>query len=90
MVARCSVVASLSLGAVFAFGFVGDARAGKFTHEASVKPEVQLSERAKPPPRRDDAPAPPSADVLLAVEVKIEDVQGLLQMFGALVEDPSS
>jgi len=74
MVARCSVVASLSLGAVFAFGFVGDARAGKFTHEASVKPEVQLSERAKPPPRRDDAPAPPSADVLLAVEVVLEDV----------------
>lgn len=74
MVACRSVVTSLSLGAVLAFGFVGDARAGKFSHEASVKPEVQLSERAKPPPRRDDAPAPPSADVLLAVEVVIEDV----------------
>jgi tetratricopeptide (TPR) repeat protein len=69
-----SVVAALPLVAVLDLVLVGDARAGKFTHEASVKPEVQLSERAKPPPRRDDAPKPPSADVLLAVEVVIEDV----------------
>lgn len=70
MVPRCSVVAVLPLIAVL----VGDARAGAFTHEASVKPEVKLSERAKPPPRRDSAPAPPSADTLLAVEDKLVDV----------------
>ncbi len=74
MVARHSVVASLPLAVVLTLGLVGNARAGKFTHAASVKPEVQLSERTKPPPRRDDAPAPPSADVLLAVEVMLDDV----------------
>lgn len=70
MVPRCLVVASLPIVAVL----VGDVRAGGFTHEASVKPEVRLSERAKPPPRRDSAPAPPSADTLLAVEDKLVDV----------------
>ncbi|HEX2689145.1 MAG TPA: tetratricopeptide repeat protein, partial [Kofleriaceae bacterium] len=70
MVSRCSVVAVLPLIAVL----VGDARAGAFTHEASVKPEVRLSERAKPPPRHDAPPAPPSADTLLAVEVELADV----------------
>jgi tetratricopeptide (TPR) repeat protein len=72
MVTRCSVVASLPLVAVCVL--VGEARAGRFTHEASVKPEVQLSERVKPPQRREAAPAPPSADTLLAVEVELEDV----------------
>ena len=80
MVARCSVVASLPLGfAVFIAGFMigglpSPARAGKLTHEAGVKPEVRLSDRAKPPPRRADAPAPPSADQLLAVEGLLGEV----------------
>jgi tetratricopeptide (TPR) repeat protein len=82
MVARCSVVASLShvvFGVVVfliggAVGLVSEAHAGKFTHDAAVKPEVRLSDRAKPPPQRADAPAPPSADQLLAVEALLGEV----------------
>lgn len=72
MVAHRSVVSSLLL--VASLVVAKNARAGKFTHESSVKPEVQLSERVKPPPRRDDAPVPPSADDLLAAEVLLGEI----------------
>ena len=77
VVARCLVVASSPVVVVVlavVLGPGGAARAGSFTHQASVKPEVQLTERAKPPPRRADTPAPPSADDLLAVEVVLDEV----------------
>jgi tetratricopeptide (TPR) repeat protein len=76
MVARCSVIASLSLVLVPALVLGGGAAsAGRFTHEVSVKPEVRLSERVKPPPVRDDRPAPASAEALLAVERVLEDAR---------------
>jgi tetratricopeptide (TPR) repeat protein len=78
MVARCPGAASLRLVIfvlVLAFviggglrGPAGEARAGKLSHDAGVKPEVRLSDRAKPPPAHAGAPAPASADQLLAVE----------------------
>jgi tetratricopeptide (TPR) repeat protein len=76
MVARCSIVSASPFAVIVIVVMgVGTARADTFTHAASVKPEVRLSERAKPPPRRADTPAPPSADALLAVEVRLTTVR---------------
>jgi len=46
----------------------GVARADKFTHTADVRPNVTLSERARPIPKHDAPVAPPSGTELLQVE----------------------
>ncbi|HET7500677.1 MAG TPA: tetratricopeptide repeat protein [Kofleriaceae bacterium] len=69
-----SPLAALVIVAAAGLGSSSIARAGKRTHEASAGPEVHLSERAKPPPRRADAPAPPSADQLLSVEALLGEL----------------
>ncbi|HEX4423562.1 MAG TPA: tetratricopeptide repeat protein [Kofleriaceae bacterium] len=56
--------------------FAGVAQAARHPHEATARPEVTLSDRAKPPPRREAPPPPPTADDLLAVEALLGEVHG--------------
>ena len=67
MAAR-SVVSVTLLAALVGHAHAGDK--SKFTHASNVKIDVKLSDRVKPPPKRDNPPAEPgvTGDTMLHIE----------------------
>ncbi|MCW5804514.1 MAG: tetratricopeptide repeat protein [Deltaproteobacteria bacterium] len=91
MVARWSLCTALiALSAASARADKADKK-DKFVHKPGVAPNVTLTERTKPIPRRDDAPpAPPKlpGDEALKLEEKITDVHARqLVMLQKLIKD---